>query len=150
MTAQSRPEVSPVSGQIVCFRLTGPLCTGTADALLDAVSDRTRAATPAVCAVVLDLSDTPDIDDGTREALLSLCDLLEKSHARLRLVLPEPEARAGLCDEGAANAIGPDAFHTSVRAAILAAHAELPGPALVTPAMRALLMRPPELLHLRR
>jgi anti-anti-sigma regulatory factor len=148
MAVRSWREVSPASGQIVCLRLTGPLCTGTADALLDAVSDRTRAATPPVYAVVLDLSDTSAVDDGAREALLSLCDLLKKSHACLRLVLPEPAARAELCGDGAANAIGPDAFHTSVRAAMLAAHAALPGPALVTPAMRTVLRQPPELLHL--
>jgi MFS superfamily sulfate permease-like transporter len=148
MAVRSWREVSPASGQIVCLRLTGPLCTGTADALLDAVSDRTRAATPAVYAVVLDLSDTSAVDDGAREALRSLWDLLNESHARLRLVVPEPEARAELCGDGAANAIRPDAFHASVRAAMLAAHAALPGPALLTPAMRAILMQPPELLHL--
>jgi MFS superfamily sulfate permease-like transporter len=148
MAVRSWCEVRPASGQIVCLRLTGPLCTGTADALLDAVSDRTRAATPAVYAVVLDLSDTSAVDDGAREALQSLWDLLKKSHARLRLVVPEPEARAELCGDGAANAIGLDAFHTSVRAAMLAAHAALPGPALLTPAMRTILRQPPELLHL--
>jgi MFS superfamily sulfate permease-like transporter len=148
MAVRSWCEASPASGQIVCLRLAGPLCTGTADALLDAVSDRTRAATPAVYAVVLDLSDTSAVDDGAREALRSLWDLLNESHARLRLVVPEPEARAELCGDGAANAIRPDAFHASVRAAMLAAHAALPGPALLTPAMRAILMQPPELLHL--
>lgn len=148
MAVRSWCEASPASGQIVCLRLTGPLCTGTADALLDAVSDRTRAATPAVYAVVLDLSDTSAVDDGAREALQSLWDLLKESHARLRLVVPEPEARAELCGDGAANAIGPGAFDTSVRAAMLAAHAALPGPALLTPAMRTILRQPPELLHL--
>jgi len=98
--------------------------------------------------VVLDLTDTPAVDDGARAALLSLGDLLVKSHTRLRLVLPDAEARAGLCDGGTASAIGADALHTSVRAAVLAAHAALPGPALVTPSLRMLLGNPPEQLLL--
>jgi len=148
MVARSRPAAGPAAGQIVCLRLTGQLCADTAEALLDAVSARVRAAMPAVYEVVLDLTDTPAVDDGARAALLSLCDLLVKSHTRLRLVLPDAEARAGLCDGGTAGAIGADALHTSVRAAVLAAHAALPGPALVTPALRMLLGNPPEQLLL--
>jgi hypothetical protein len=95
---------------------------------------------------VLDLSDTLAADDGARAALLSLRALLADGHTCLRLVLPEGEARAALCSNGAASVIGIDALHTSVRAAILAAHAALPGPALVTPALRAMLSQPPELV----
>ena len=146
--ARSERVTSLASGQIVCLRLTGQLCAETADALLDAVDTRVRAAMPPAGTVVLDLSDTPAVDDGARAALLSLCDLLVQSQARLRLVLPEAKARAALSCDGAGNTIGPDALHPSVRAAILAAHAALPGPALVTPAMRALLRQPPELLLL--
>jgi anti-anti-sigma regulatory factor len=134
--------------RIVCLRLSGQLCADTADALVDAVDARLRAAMPPAHAVVLDLSATLAVDDRARAALISLCDLLSASHARLRLVLPEAGARATLSKGGVANAIGLDALHTSVRAAILAAHASLPGPALVTPAMRALLVQPPELLLL--
>jgi len=146
LAGRSRPEASPAPGQIVCLRLTGQLCAGTADALVDAVGARLRAATPPACTVVIDLAATPAVDDGARAALLSLCGLLAQSHARLRLVVPGAQVRAALCSDGTATAIGPDALHTSVRAALLAAHAELPGPALVTPAMRSLLTQPPELL----
>ena len=146
--ARSRPEAGPATGQIVCLRLTGQLCADSAEALLDAVSARVRAAMPAAYEVVLDLTDTTAVDNGVRAALLSLGDLLVKSHARLRLVLPEAEARAALCDGGTADAIGANALHTSVRAAVLAAHAALPGPALVTPALRTLLGNPPEQLLL--
>jgi len=148
MVARSRPAAGPAAGQIVCLRLTGQLCADTAEALLDAVSARVRAAMPAAYEVVLDLTDTPAVDDGARTALLSLGDLLVKSQTRLRLVLPDAEARAGLCDGGTAGAIGADALHTSVRAAVLAAHAALPGPALVTPSLRMLLGNPPEQLLL--
>ena len=145
--ARSRPGAGP-AGQIVCLRLTGQLRADTAEALLDAVSARVRAAMPAAYEVVLDLTDIPAVDDGGRAALLSLGDLLVESHTRLRLVLPEAEARAALRDGGTADAIGANVLHTSVRAAVLAAHAALPGPALVTPALRALLGNPPEQLLL--
>ena len=148
MAARDRRVNSPASGQIVCLRLTGQLCAGTADALVDAVGARLRAATPPACTVVIDLAATPAVDDGARAALLSLCGLLAQSHARLRLVVPGAQVRAALCSDGTATAIGPDALHASLRAALLAAHAELPGPALVTPAMRSLLTQPPELLPL--
>jgi len=147
MAARNWRGADPATGQIVCLRLTGQLCADTAQALLDAVGARVRAAVTPPCAVVLDLSDTLAADDDeARAALESLRALLANGHTRLRLVLPEGEARAALCSNGAASAIGIDALHTSVRAAILAAHAALPGPALVTPALRAMLSQPPELL----
>jgi hypothetical protein len=144
---EAEPATGQATGQIVCLRLTGQLCADTAQPLLDAVGARVRAAVPPPCAVVLDLSDTlAAADDGAQAALESLRALLANGHTRLRLVLPEGEARAALCSNGAASAIGIDALHTSLRAAILAAHAALPGPALVTPALRAMLSQPPELL----
>jgi anti-anti-sigma regulatory factor len=148
MAARSERVTSLASGQIVCLRLTGQLCAETADALLDAVGTRVRAAMPPAGTVVLDLSDTPSLDEGARAALLSLGDLLAQSQARLRLVMAEAEARTALSGDSAGNTIGPDALHTSVRAAMLAAQAALPGPALVTPALRTLLRQPPELLLL--
>jgi len=146
--ARSWHQTSPAAGPIVCLRLTGQLCAGTADALLDTVGARVRATVPPACEVVLDLSGTPAIDDDAREALRSLCGLLVNSHAHLRIVLPEAEARAALSSDHTANAIGPDALYPSVRAAILAAHAALPGAALITPALRTLLRQPPEPLPL--
>jgi anti-anti-sigma regulatory factor len=148
MADRSWHEASPASGQIVCLRPTGQLCAGTAAALVDAVCARLRAAMPPACAVVIDLVATPAVDDSARAALLSLCGLLSQSHARLRLVVPGTQARAALSSDGTAAAIGLDALHTSVRTALLAAHAELPGPGLVTPAVRSLLTQPPELLLL--
>jgi len=141
-------EDSLVPGPIVCLRLTGGLCAGTAGALAAAVGDRVRAFMPPACAVVLDVSATPDVDDAAQAALLSLCEILSEGRTRLWLVVPGAEARARLYRGGIASAIRLDAPHTSVRAAILAAHAALPGPALVTPAMRALLTQPPEPLTL--
>jgi anti-anti-sigma regulatory factor len=150
MTGAIRTEASLASGQIVCLRLTGELSARTADALLDAVGTRLRAAIPPVCAVVLDLEAIPVVDNGARAALLSLRGLLSQSHARLRLVVPGARARAALSSDDTTAAIGLDALHTSVRAALLAEHAAWPGPALVTPALRSLLTQPPELLPLAR
>lgn len=148
--ARSWYQSRPAAGQIMCLRITGELCAGTADALLAAVGARVRAAVPPACEVVLDLSGTSAIDDDAREALRSLGDLLVQSHAHLRIVLPEAEARAALSSDDTVDAIGPDALYPSVRGAILAAHAALPGPALLTPAMRTLLSQPPEPLPLPR
>ena len=148
MAGPSWHETSLAERQIVCLRLTGQLCADTADALVDAVGARVRAAMPPAWAVVLDLAAMPAADDRAQAALMSLCGLLSENHVSLRLVLPGGKARAAICGGGTADAIGLGALHTSVRAAILAAHAELPGPALVTPAMRALLTQPPELVLL--
>ncbi len=148
MADRSWHEASLAPGQIVCLRLTGQLCAGTADALVDAVYARLPAAMPPARAVVIDLAATPAFDDSARAALRSLRGLLSQSHARLRLVVPGTQARAALSSDGTATAIGLDALHTSVRAALLAEHAAAPGPALVTPAMRPLLTQPPELLRL--
>src|SRR5580693_2825631 len=51
MAARSWREADPATGQIVCLRLTGQLCGGTAQALLDAVGARVCAAVPPPCAV---------------------------------------------------------------------------------------------------
>ncbi len=148
VAAPGRRQVSLAPGQVMCLRLSGQLCAGTTGALLDAVAARIGAAMPPVAAVVLDLSDTPAIDDDARAALLSLHGLLAQSQARLRLVLPEAATRAALGGDDAASTAGLDALYTTVRAALLAAYAALPGPAMVTPVLRALLMDPPELVLL--
>lgn len=131
---------------ILCLRPACPLSADNADALVAAVSDRVRAAAPSPCSVVLDLSATPVLHDGAAAALDTLADLLQHSHATLRVVLPGPQARAAFCGESAKTAIGTDTIHTSARSAMLAAYAALPGAALVTPALRELLAAPPESL----
>ena len=95
---------------------------------------------------MLDLSDTPVLHDGVAAALDALADLLQHSHASLRLVLPGAQARASFSAESAKTAMSTGAIHTSARAAMLAAYAALPGAALVTPAWRELLAQPPESL----
>ena len=132
--------------RIVCLRLAGQLCTDNADALVDVISARVRAALPSPCSVILDLSATAALDEDAGQALQSLHHRLADSLVCLRLVLPEAKARAAFLGGNAGTAIGPDCVHASVRAAALAAYASLPGAALVTSAQRDLLTQPPEQL----
>ncbi len=133
-------------GSIICLRLNCELSADIAGALSDAVSARVAAAAAPTGTVVLDLSAAETIDDLARTALQSLHRRLADLSIWLRLVTPRPNVYATLLTGGIG--IGPDALHTSVRTAVLAAHADLPGPASVTPALRALLTQPPELLSL--
>lgn len=131
---------------ILCLRPACRLSADNADALVAAVGARVRAAVPSPCTVVLDLSATPALHDGVAVALDTLADLLQHSHATLRLVLLGPQARAAFSGESAKTAMRTDTIHASARAAMLAAYAALPGAALVTPALRELLAQPPESL----
>lgn len=138
----------PSSRQIISLRLTCQLSSGTADDVVQAVIDRVHAAGPSACTVVLDLRHTRAIDDDARRALQALQDMLTQSQSRLRLAHPAAEARATLTLDGPLGAISRADVHGSLREALLAAHASLPGPALVTSAIRRLLTEPPELLSL--
>jgi anti-anti-sigma regulatory factor len=133
-------------GSIICLRLNCELSADIAGALSDAVSARLAAAAAPTGTVVLDLSAAETVDDLAWAALQSLHRRLADLTIRLRLVAPEANVSATLQTGGIG--IGPDAFHTSVRTAVLAAYADLPGPASVTPARRMLLTQPPELLSL--
>jgi len=137
---------SQASGWILCLRPACRLSADNTDALVAAVGARVRAAAPSPCSVVLDLSATPVLHDGAAAALDTLADLLQHSHATLRLVLPGPQARTASSGESANTAMRTGTVHTSARAAMLAAYAALPGAALVTSALRELLAQPPESL----
>ena len=139
-------RATDVPGGISCLRLDGALCADTADGLSDTVIARLTAASTRIETVVLDLSATVTVDDQGRAALRSLQRRLADLAIRLRLVAPEPNVYATLKNDG--TGIGHDALHRSVRAAVLAAHADLPGPASATPTLRMLLNRPAEPLSL--
>jgi MFS superfamily sulfate permease-like transporter len=144
--AQGRSAVWPPPRRIVCLRLTCQLSSGAADDVVQAVIDRVHAAGPPPCIVVLDLRHTRAIDDDARRALQVLNDVLAQGQSRLRLAHPAAEARATLTIDGPLGAISPEDVHGSLRQALLAAYASLPGPALVTSATRRLLTEPPEFL----
>ena len=67
---------------------------------------------------------------------------------RLRVVVSSKQARELFRDTGLTHRLGARAIHQSLRAAVLAAYAELPGPGLVTPGIRDALARPAEPLVL--
>jgi MFS superfamily sulfate permease-like transporter len=144
--AQCQAAVWPPPRRIVCLRLTCQLSSGTADDVVQAVIDRVHAAGPPPCIVVLDLRHTRAIDDDARRALQTLHDVLAQGQSRLRLAHPAAEARATLTTDGPLGTISPDDVHGSLRQALLAAYASLPGPALVTSATRRFLTEPPEFL----
>ena len=144
--AQCQAPVWPPPRRIVCLRLTCRLSSGTADDVVQAVINRVLAAGPPPCIVVLDLRHTRAIDDDARRALQTLQDVLAQDQSRLRLALPAAEARATLTTDGPLGTISPEDVHGSLRQALLAAYASLPGPALVTSATRRLLTEPPEAL----
>lgn len=133
---------------LLCLRPAGQVSAADVDGLVQAVGARVRATIPSPCSVILDLSATPVLDEDVVTALHMLADLLGDSHVNLRLVLPAAQARSGFSRASAGSNSGPGAVHTSVRAAMLAAYAALPGAALVTPGLRELLAQPPESLSL--
>ena len=140
-------RTADVPGRIVCLRLSCELGGDAAGgALTDTVIARLASAAAPTGTVVLDLSASAAVDDRGRAALQSLQRRLAELAIRLRLVVPEPDVYATLKNGG--TGIEPDALHITVRAAVLAAHADLPGPAAVTPALRTLLAQPPEPMSL--
>jgi hypothetical protein len=140
-------RTADVPGRIVCLRLSRELAGDAADgALTDTVIARLAFSAAPTGTVVLDLSASAAVDDRGRAALQSLQRRLAELTIRLRLVVPEPDAYATLKRDG--TGIEPDALHITVRTAVLAAHADLPGPAAVTPALRTLLAQPPEPMSL--
>jgi anti-anti-sigma regulatory factor len=145
--ARAARRTADVPGRIVCLRLSCELCGDAADgALTDTVIARLASASAPTGTVVLDLSATATVDDRGRAALQSLQRRLAELTIRLRLVVPEPIAYATLESDG--TGIERDSLHITVRTAVLAAHADLPGPAAVTPALRTLLAQPPEPMSL--
>lgn len=124
-------RATDVQGGIICLRLDGALGADAVDGLGDTVIARLTAAGTRTETVVLDLSTAAAVDDQGRTALQSLQRRL--AELAIRLVAPEPNVYATLRNDG--TGIGHDALHSSVRTAVLAAHADLPGPASATPTL---------------
>jgi hypothetical protein len=129
--------------------LAGAFETGQTGILACAVVARvTRPGLP-VDTVVLDLGDGAGMDPGAsmdpeaRRDLCSLQDTLLRMGTTLRLVITSSAARRALM-AGAAYRFSPEVLHPSLRAAVLAAYAELPGPGLVDARIRAALAVPAE------
>jgi len=148
MAVSNWRTASQASQRILCLRPPCQLSAENAAALTEAVAARVRAAVPPPHLVVLDISATRALGEGVAAALQMLAAVLRESQASLRLVLPEAQARTAFFDATAGQAVEPEMVHTGVRAAMLAAYASLPGPALVTAALSERLDQPPEPLPL--
>lgn len=142
MLSLSREETSSAAA-VLCLVVT--LRPGMAGHLCAAVLERLAESADDVGTVVL--APEGDIDAG---CLRSICVLHESLHARgvqLRLVIETPEMTEKF-RASAATATAAPAVHPSLRAAVLAAFAALPGPGLVNSRVRASLAPPVEELCL--
>jgi hypothetical protein len=109
-----------------------PLEDGQGKAFIDAVRGRAFAARPPVATVVFGLGAVEDLDSNWCDILLSLNDSLGAGGIRLRLADVPRRVHGVLDDAGVIRHIGADAIHSSVRSAVLATYAAMPGPGLVT------------------
>lgn len=117
-------------GPLVFLELSGPLVAGTAPALADVVNHRVFTPPPTVAAVI-DLCGVTELDAAGRTALVELHRELEIADVELHLTATS-DVLDDLTEEDALAAV----LHPAARVAVLAAYAAVPGPAVVTPAVR--------------
>jgi hypothetical protein len=94
--------------------------------------------------VILVLIASADLHPGYAEALCSLRSALRSRGTGLRLVIASREARQELRESERAPSTDALPVHSCLREAVLATYAALPGPGLVTSAVRAALAAPAE------
>jgi MFS superfamily sulfate permease-like transporter len=141
--AATATAAAAMPGGVPVLRLVCDL-TDRADGLEEAVLAR-LAGLRAVGTVVLDLGSGAGLDDGSRQALCELREVLLRHGTGLRLVVTSREAREGLA-AATEHPIGRDAVHDCARSAMLAAFAQAPEPGLVGAVMRDALAAPPDTL----
>jgi hypothetical protein len=126
---------APRPGRVL--RLAGTLGPAQGASLAAAVLERAGRSC-GIQDVVLDIRASAQIGAGDQRALCELRDTLAQQGVTLRLALSSPRAWQQLP--------GPPrlAVYPSLRAAVLAAYAEAPGPGLVTAGIRAQLTLPAE------
>jgi hypothetical protein len=149
-TAGPEPKAAPefpAGRHVPVLGLTSALQPGEAGLLTDSVLARVLGGGCQVGTVVLDLTTADDIDADGCTALHALHDSLRSIGTQLRLVA-HGAVRDRLREAGLTQRLGPGAIHPSLRAAVLASYAALPGPGLVTTDVRAALMEPGESLRL--
>jgi MFS superfamily sulfate permease-like transporter len=144
--ALAAPEF-PARRHVPVLGLTSTLQPGDAGLLTDSVLARVRGGGFQVGTVVLDLTTADDIDADGCTALHALHDGLRSIGTQLRVVA-HATVRNRLREAGLTQRLGPEAIHPSLRAAVLASYAALPGPGLVTTDVRAALTEPAESLSL--
>lgn len=133
--------------RIPVLRLGLTLAPGQAGVLTEAVLARVTC-NRTVGTVVLELGAGSEIDAAACDALHALHDRLRGLGTGLRLVAGSMHVRDGLRHGGLTHRLGSEAIHPSLRAAVLATYAGLPGPGLVTGDVREALAAPAEPLGL--
>lgn len=128
--------------RITVLRLAAVLEPAVAELLTEAVLARVLACGRDVGTVVLDLGPGTEIEAESCAALHALHDCLRRLGTRLRLAAASAQARELFRSTGLTHQLGAGAIHPSLRSAVLATYAELPGPGLVTGDVRAALAKP--------
>jgi anti-anti-sigma regulatory factor len=136
----------PARSHVPVLGLTSTLQPGEAGLLTDRVLARVLGG-GQVGTVVLDLTTADDIDADGCTALHALHESLRSIGTQLRVVA-HGAVRDRLRAAGLTQRLGRGAIHPSLRAAVLASYAALPGPGLVTTDVRAALTEPAESLRL--
>jgi len=128
---RARAAARQAQVQFTCLAVTCSLDGGQATRLADAIVRRVLHSGCPVGTVVLDLGPVTSIDVEAGAAILSVHQRLTAIGTRLRLAASACGLLDGLADAGITQQLGRDAIHPSVRSAMLAAYAALPGPGLV-------------------
>lgn len=137
-------RANTATAEILCLGLSISLETGQIHRLADTICERVLGSARQVGTVILDLRAGADIDGDSRAALLSLHHRLASMGTRLRITAGCRQLAARLREDDLPRHLGADAIHDSVRSAVLATYAALPGPGLVTAQVRAALDTPVE------
>lgn len=137
-------RANTATAEILCLGLSISLETGQIHRLADTICDRVHSSARPVGTVILDLRAGADIDADSRAALLFLHRRLASMGTRLRIATACRPLAARLREDDLRRHLGADAIHDSVRSAVLATYAALPGPGLVTAQVRAALDTPVE------
>jgi hypothetical protein len=137
-------RASTAATGILCLGLSISLEADRAHRLVDAILDRVLGSALPVGTVILDLRAGADLDADSGAALVSLHHRLASMGTRLRIATACRQLAGRLREADLPQHLGADAIHDSVRSAVLATYAALPGPGLVTAQVRAALDIPVE------
>lgn len=140
------PARPPAPGYPVLHLTVAP-AAGQAGEVASTVLARVASCGGEVGAVILTLEVDPPPSSVPCEALYALGRGLRESCIRLHLVISDRDALESVEQYSPKGMESPLAAHPSLRSAVLASYAELPGPALVTAAIRAALVTPAEPLQ---
>jgi hypothetical protein len=138
---QLTPAALRLRHPVPVLRLAATLAAGQGSGLASAVLAQV-ASGGLVGTVVLELENITAIDDDGRDALHGLGRGLAGLGVRLRLAIVSPQVRRLWLADSRMHRAEPIPVHPNLRCAVLACYAMLPGPGLVTDAVRADLERP--------